>query len=88
MMKVKVSYERAPMCGYIYTTLILNCNHLISHILYSYILIQLLCYPDEFLYNFPNILDARVVNRVGSPLDKVLKLSSCKSHSPGGWQRP
>ena len=37
------------------------CNHLIF-----YILIQLLCYPDGFLYNVPNILDVCSLNRIGS----------------------
>jgi hypothetical protein len=51
---------------FIYRRKFANLCIMVSHILYSYILIQLLCYPDGFLYNVPNILDVCSLNQIGS----------------------
>jgi hypothetical protein len=65
-MKGHVSYERAPLRGYIYNphfSFVIISSHTILFIL---IYIYIIYCPYGYLY-IPSILDIYIVNRVGSP---------------------
>jgi len=69
-----IIYMTSPHC---------NLDHLI-HIQYIQYILILLCYPDGFLYNIPNILDVCSLNQIGS-LHFVSKHFSQVSADPSPW---
>jgi hypothetical protein len=74
-MKGHVSYERAPLCGYIYSSPHPCCNIILFIFLYIYYYIYLLSI-NGLLRIVLFILDIYIVNQLGSP--QSIEVSHCE----------